>query len=65
MNSEAKSVRAKSKSEANQNAPEGMVFVHTHSVMDDCGTGGICGFYATPAQKKEYEEGMARMAEMG
>jgi len=34
-------------------------------VMDDSGTGGFCGFYATAEQEAEHNEGMARMAEMG
>jgi hypothetical protein len=46
-------------------APEGTRFIHTASVMDDTGTGGFCGFYATPEQEREYNDGMARMAEMG
>jgi len=47
------------------NAPEGTRFIHTASVMDDSSTGGFCGFYATPEQEREYNDGMARMAEMG
>jgi hypothetical protein len=47
------------------NAPEGTRFIRTASVMDDSGTGGFCGFYATPEQEQEYNDGMARMAEMG
>jgi len=46
-------------------APEGTRFIHTASVMDDTGTGGFCGFYATPEQEEEYNDGMARMAEWG
>jgi hypothetical protein len=60
-----KYIKAKSLKEARVNAPEGTKFVHTHSIMDDGGTGGICGFYATPEQEREYNEGMARMAELG
>jgi hypothetical protein len=46
-------------------APEGTRFIHTASVMDDSGTGQFCGFYATPEQEREYNDGMALMAEMG
>ena len=42
----------------------GARFVQTASVMDDCGTGQIVGQYMTPAQEREYNDGMARMAEM-
>lgn len=34
-------------------------------VMDDCGTGGRSVMHLTPAEEREYNEGMARMAEMG
>ena len=46
-------------------APEGTKFIHTSSVLDDTGTGGFRGFYATPSQEREYNDGMARLAEMG
>jgi len=58
-------IKAKSLEAAKANAPEGTRFVHTASVMDDCGTGGFCGYYFTPEQEREYNDGMARMAEMG
>ncbi|NBW22403.1 MAG: hypothetical protein EBR82_82080 [Caulobacteraceae bacterium] len=50
---------------ARANAPVGTKFIHTASVLDDSGTGGFCGFYATAEQEAEYNEGMARIAEMG
>jgi hypothetical protein len=56
---------AKSLETLKANAPEGTRFIHTASVMDDNGTGGFCGFYATAEQEQEYNDGMARMAEMG
>jgi hypothetical protein len=56
---------AKSLETLKANAPEGTRFIHTASVMDDSGTGGFFGFYATPEQEQEYNDGMARMAEMG
>lgn len=58
-------IKAKSLEALKANAPEGTRFIHTASVMDDSGTGGFCGFYATPDQEREYNDGMARMAEMG
>lgn len=58
-------IKAKSLESLKANAPEGTRFIHTASVMDDSGTGGFCGFYATPDQEREYNDGMARMAEMG
>ena len=58
-------IKVKSLEALKANAPEGTKFIHTASVMDDSGTGKFCGFYATPAQEQEYNDGMARMAEMG
>ena len=58
-------IKAKSLEALKANAPKGTRFIHTASVMDDSGTGGFCGFYATPEQEREYNDGMARMAEMG
>lgn len=58
-------IKAKSLEALKANAPEGTRFIHTASVMDDSATGGFCGFYATPDQEREYNDGMARMAEMG
>ena len=58
-------IKAKSLEALKANAPEGTRFIHTASVMDDSGTGGFCGFYATPDQEREYNDAMARMAEMG
>jgi hypothetical protein len=60
-----KFIQVRDLNEAKRNAPEGTRFIHTASVMDDSGTGGFCGFYATPEQEQEYNDGMARMAEMG
>lgn len=60
-----KSIQVQSIEAAKANAPKGTKFIHTASVMDDSGTGGFCGFYATAEQEKEYNDGMARMAEMG
>jgi hypothetical protein len=74
INPEAQNTKNKMKTEmknANNleaikaNAPEGTRFIHTASVLDDSGTGQFCGFYATPEQERSYNEGMARMAEMG
>ena len=61
----SKYIKVKSIEAAKANTPEGTRFIHTASVMDDCGTGGFCGFYATPSEEREYNDGMARMAEMG
>ena len=58
-------IKAKSLEAIKANAPEGTRFIHTASVMDDSGTGGFCGFYATAEQEREYNDGMARMAEIG
>lgn len=40
-------------------------FVRQSTVMDDCGTGGVSGAYMTPKEEKEYNAGMARLAELG
>ena len=58
-----KYINFKSLEEAHAAAPEGTRFIHRMTVIDDCGTGGFYGFYATPEQEGEYNEGMARMAE--
>lgn len=60
-----KSIKAQSIEAAKANAPKGTKFIHTASIMDDSGTGGFYGFYATPEQEREYNDGMARMSEMG
>ena len=57
-------IKVESVKTGEDNAPEGTRFIHTFSVMDAWGTGGIFGFYATPEQEREYNDGMARMAEM-
>jgi hypothetical protein len=59
------SIKVKNLEAAKANAPEGTRFIHTMSILDDSGTGGFCGFYATPEQERDYNDGMARMAEMG
>ena len=45
--------------------PEDKTFVKTHSVIDSNGTGKIGGFWATAAEKAEFERGMAMLAELG
>jgi hypothetical protein len=60
-----KLIQSKSLEAAKANAPEGTRFVRTFTVMDDTGTGGFCGYYFTPEQEREYNDGMARMAELG
>ena len=35
------------------------------SVLDDSGTGGNFGTWMTPAERAEYNDGMARLAEWG
>ena len=60
-----KMIKAKSLEEAKAGAPDGTSFILTHTILDDSGTGGFCGFYATPKEKAEYEDGMAKLAEMG
>lgn len=38
--------------------------VKTHSIMDDCGTGGVWGTWMTPAEEAAYNDGMAKLAAM-
>lgn len=64
-NTKPNSIKVSSIKAANLAAPAGTKFIQTHSIMDDSGTGGICGFYATPQQEREYNDGMARLAEWG
>jgi hypothetical protein len=35
------------------------------SVIDDCGTGGRCVMHLTPNEEREYNDGMAALADMG
>jgi hypothetical protein len=58
-------IQSKNLEAAKANAPIGTRYIHAFSVMDDSGTGGFFGYYFTPEQEREYNEGHARMAEMG
>ena len=65
MKTKTNIIKVESVDIAKAKAPKGTRFIHTHSVMDAWGTGGTFGFYATAEEEREYNDGMARMAEMG
>ena len=62
MNS--KIIQVKNVETAKANAPQGTRFIHTMSIMDDSAAGGFWGFYATPSEEREYNDGMASLAEL-
>lgn len=47
------------------NTDKETVTIQIASVMDDCGTGKILTATITKQEEKEYNDGMAKMAEWG